>query len=249
MQVIPAIDLRFGRAVRLKQGDYEKEKFYSNDVVALAKMFEAAGAPRIHIVDLDGALAGKPTQFDIYRRIADSVSIPVQVGGGIRSMEALDKVFGAGIDRVVLGTVSVNKQQLVKDALAQYGANKIIIGLDVRHGMINVQGWTESTSVRVNDLIAVMIELGVGRFVFTDILRDGTLTEPNFESVLNIVEQMQKVASTARNKETPMLIVSGGIGKIEHLVRLKQMMVEGVIVGSAIYEGTIDLREAVVSVG
>ena len=249
MQVIPAIDLRFGNAVRLEQGDYEKEKIYSNDVVALAKMFEAAGAPRIQVVDLDGALIGEPTQLDIYRRIADAVSVPVQVGGGIRSMEALDKVLSAGIDRVVLGTISVTKQHLLSDALAQYGAKRIIVGLDARHGMINVKGWTESTSVRVNDLIAVMIDLGVERFVFTDILRDGTLTEPNFESVLDVIGEIQKNVLATGDGEKPMLIVSGGIGKIEHLVRLKQMRVEGVIVGSAIYEGTIDLGEAIGSVG
>ena len=249
MQVIPAIDLRLGQAVRLMQGDYDKEKVYSNDVVALAKRFEAAGAQRLHVVDLDGALAGKPTQLETYRRMAQSIGIPVQVGGGIRTMKDLEEVFGAGIDRVILGTVSVTNQELIKDAIAQYGKNKIVVGLDARQGMINVKGWTESTSVDMLDLITLMVDLGVGGFVFTDILRDGTLTEPNFESILNVFEHIQKITSQTGVKKAPMLIVSGGVGQIEHLVRLKHLDIDGVIVGSAIYEGAMDLREAIVSVG
>ena len=249
MEVIPAIDLREGKVVRLRQGDYQQQTTYSQDPVAVAQQFEAAGAPRLHIVDLDGALAGTPAQMSVYQQIARAVHIPIQVGGGLSTVEAVDQVVGAGVDRVVLGTVAVTDQRLVQEALARYGSSRIVVGLDARNGRIAVRGWTEATPLTAKQVMAVMAGMGVARFIYTDIARDGTLTEPNFEAVADMSQHAQALALGLPEHGTPLLIVAGGIGRMEHLLRLVPMGVEGVIVGSALYEGAIDLAHAIRTVG
>ena len=248
MEVIPAIDLRDGKVVRLHQGDYQRQTTYADDPVAVAQQFEAAGAPRLHVVDLDGALAGTPVHVHILQRIVQAVRIPVQMGGGLGSLEAVDQLISVGVERVVLGTGAVTDHRLVQAVAGRHGESRVVVGLDARDGLIAVKGWTEATSLTVQQLMATMAEMGVGRFIYTDIARDGTLTEPNFNAVAGVVQQARTLAAGHRHGPLS-IIAAGGIGSIEHLEQLATLGVEGAIVGSALYEGGIDLAQAIRLVG
>jgi phosphoribosylformimino-5-aminoimidazole carboxamide ribotide isomerase len=232
MEVIPSIDLKDGRCVRLYQGDYAKETVFSNDPVGTAQRWESLGAPRLHLVDLDGAASGEPRHLTVVAKIAATLRIPVQVGGGIRRMEMIEQYMKAGIKRVVLGTAAVENPKLVKEACLAFG-EAIVLGVDARDGFVAVRGWQDKTSVSAADLIQQMEALGARRFIYTDIARDGTLTEPNFQA---IAELMAKARSP--------IIASGGVTSIDHLRRLSQLGVEGAIIGRALYTGDIRLDEA-----
>lgn len=234
MEVIPAIDLRGGRCVRLYQGDYAQETVYSDDPVEVALRWQSMGAARLHVVDLDGAASGEPANLDVIGSIARSITMPLQLGGGIRSIEAIEKALGMGAGRVVLGTSAVGDPGLVETAYRQFGADAIIVGVDARDGMVATRGWLETSGVAAIDLARRMTSLGVRRFVYTDIARDGTMTEPNFQAI----EDLMKSADAS-------VIASGGVSTLEHLSRLAGLGVEGAIVGKALYEGAIDLREAI----
>jgi phosphoribosylformimino-5-aminoimidazole carboxamide ribotide isomerase len=232
MEVIPSIDLKGGRCVRLYQGDYAKETVFSNDPVGTAQRWESLGAPRLHVVDLDGAASGEPQHLTVIARIAATLRIPVQVGGGIRQMEMIEQYVKAGIKRVVLGTAAVENPKLVEEACLAFG-DAIVLGVDARDGFVAVRGWQDKTAVSAADLIKQMEALGARRFIYTDIARDGTLTEPNFQAIAGL---MAKTRSP--------IIASGGVTSIDHLRRLSQLGVEGAIIGRALYTGDIRLDKA-----
>ena len=233
MEVIPAIDLKDGRCVRLYQGDFQRESVYSEDPVRMARQWKKEGASRLHVVDLDGAATGVPHNTVIIERILKAVKIPIQVGGGIRGMDTLEHFLNIGVQRMVLGTAAVEDTVFVEKACERYG-DAIVIGVDVRDGYVATSGWTQSSDIPAMEFVGWMQGLGARRFVYTDISRDGTLTEPNFEAV----SQLLSLTSSS-------IIYSGGVSSIEHLLQLGELGVEGAIVGRALYTGDVDLRKAI----
>lgn len=239
MIVIPAIDLKDGRCVRLVQGRKEDETVYADDPVAVARRFAAAGAERIHVVDLDGAFDGKPKNWEHLKAIVEAVDVPVQTGGGIRSMEAIEHLLGFGVDRVILGTVALKDPDLVKQACRLFGADKVLVGIDARNGRVAVEGWVEESEVSAVRLAREMLDAGVREIVFTDISRDGMLSGPNLES-------LQEMLATGMR-----VVASGGVSSIDDLLaiaRLADRGVTGAIVGKAIYTGAVDLEQAIEAV-
>ena len=236
MEIIPAIDLRDGKCVRLYQGDYKQETVFSEDPVSVAEHWKSLGAKRIHIVDLDGAAAGKVCHAQTIADIIRAVGIPVQVGGGIRSMEAIEQLFAVGVARVILGTAAIENQDLVRESCKRFG-KRIIAGIDARDGYAATRGWLESSNLTALELVERMKAIGVGRFVYTDISRDGTLTEPNFAATAELVSKIDAK-----------VIAAGGISSIEHLQKLAAIGVEGAIVGRAIYTGHIDFKKALMTI-
>ncbi len=234
MEVIPAIDIKSGRCVRLYQGDYAKETVYAEDPVAVALRWQDEGAGRLHVVDLDGAATGEPVNLDAVSAIAATVGIPVQVGGGIRSLETARRLLGAGVERVVLGTAAVRDPGTVRTIVEDLGADRVVVAVDARDGRVAVQGWTEGTTMGAIDLVRDMQAQGVGRFLYTDISRDGTLTEPNFVAIGDL----------SGHTNLP-IQASGGVSTIDHIARLAVIGVEGAIVGRALYTADIDLRAAI----
>ena len=232
-EVIPAIDLRGGRCVRLYQGDFAKETVFSNDPVGVARRWEAAGAPRIHVVDLDGAASGSPVNTSIVEAIAGAVSIPIQVGGGLRTIEAIELLLARGAQRVVLGTSAAEDPALVGEAAQRFG-EAIVVGVDARDGLVATHGWVKAQAISAVDLIKRMEALDVRRFVYTDIVRDGALTGPAVDSIGDLL------ASTGAA-----IIASGGVSSLADLEQLAGLGIEGAIVGRAVYTGDVDLRRAV----
>src|SRR4030042_1398819 len=232
MEVIPAIDLRNGKCVRLYQGDYGKETVFSDDPVSMALRWQSEGAKRVHLIDLDGAAEGKPCNLDAIKKIIAAVRIPVQVGGGIRSLKTIEQLLSIGVGRVILGTVAVEKPELVKKACKKY-SEQIIVSIDAKDRQVATRGWLEKSQVTASDLAASMIDLGVKRIIYPEISRAGTLTSPNFAAVAELLSQVN----------VP-VIAAGGISSIEHLTRLSELRAEGAIVGKAIYTGDINLKEA-----
>ncbi len=236
MEIIPAIDLRGGRCVRLFQGDYDRETVFSDDPVATAQRWTDEGAPRLHVVDLDGAREGRPVNDAAVRAIIAAVPVPVQVAGGVRDLDAIERWLASGADRVVLGTAAVRDPALAAQAARRHG-ERLVVSVDGRDGYFAAQGWREQTDQRVEDLLRRFFELGVQRFIYTDIGVDGTLTAPNYGAVAALVQ-----ATPAK------LIAAGGVAEVEHLVRLADLGVEGAIVGRALYEGRVRLPEALAAV-
>ena len=214
MEVIPAIDLRGGKCVRLYQGDYARETVYSNDPLDTALRWVDMGASRLHIVDLDGARDGMPANLNAVERIAGAVDVPLHLGGGIRDKDTARAAIGAGV--------------------SEFGAESVIVSVDAKDGMVALRGWTEGSGALATELVADMAGQGVLRFLYTDISRDGTLTEPNFDGVSALV-----------NQGDIRLIAAGGIASVAHLERLAEIGAEAAVVGRAIYTGDIDLREAI----
>lgn len=230
MIVIPAIDLRDGRCVRLLQGDFNVESVYADDPVEVARRWERAGAPMIHVVDLDGAREGSPQQASVIQSIVGSVDLPVQVGGGVRSVEHIAALLKHGVERVILGTAAVENPDVVTGALEAYGPERVLIGVDARDGYVATNAWLDTTDVRAVDLVSRMRELGARWIIYTDIERDGTMSSPNFEAT-------SEVASLGVN-----VVASGGVSDREHLQRLATIPnVEAAIVGRALYTGDIQL--------
>lgn len=230
MIVLPAIDLRDGRCVRLEQGDYARETVFSDDPVAIAQRWQAAGAQMLHVVDLDGARAGEVRQLAAISAIVDALTIPVQVGGGIRTADHAAALFSAGVARIVVGTAAVEDPAFIARLLHTWGAERIVVGVDAREGVVATHGWLRTSGMPAEDLIVEMRERGVRRVVYTDIARDGMLATPNF-------------AATARAAARGVAVIaSGGVAAREHLVRLAAIPgVEGVIVGRALYTGDVVL--------
>ena len=233
MDVIPAIDLRNGNAVRLYQGDYARETVFGDDPAAVARTWEQQGVNRIHVVDLDGARAGAPVQAALAASIAQAVSIPVQFGGGVRELSHIESLLEAGIDRVILGTVAVEQPELVREACELFG-DRIVVGLDSREGRVAVRGWIEDTAVDTVELAARLVELGVSRFIHTDIARDGALEGPNVPAMQALINAVSPAA----------VIASGGVSGLDDIRALAAAQVEAVIVGRALYTGDLSLPDA-----
>jgi phosphoribosylformimino-5-aminoimidazole carboxamide ribotide isomerase len=206
---------------------------YNDDPLEVAARWQSLGAQRIHIVDLDGAAAGDVVNFDVIENIANAVQVPTQLGGGIRTLETITRVLKAGVERVILGTIAVENPELVKAACARY-PDSIIVSVDGRDGQVATRGWLQGTSLSVIELAQKMVELGVKRFIFTDIGRDGTLAGPNYAGIEELIEAVQLP-----------VIAAGGISSLENLRELKRLGVEGAIIGKALYTGDINLKEAV----
>jgi len=232
IEIIPAIDIRGGRCVRLYQGDYEQETVFSDDPVEVALHWQSLGAPRLHIVDLDGAFSGEVQNLDIITEIASAVLIPTQLGGGIRRLETIEQMLKAGIERVILGTAAVEDGELIRQACQKFGES-IIVGIDARDGCVSTHGWRKETKLRAIELAQSMVKLGVRRFIYTDINRDGTLTEPNFSATVELINAVKAP-----------IIASGGISSLKHLNTLKTLGAEGAIIGKALYTGDIDFKQA-----
>lgn len=237
MEVIPAIDLKGGRCVRLYQGDYNRETVFSDDPSRVALMWQEAGARRIHVVDLDGAREGRPTNLDALAGILAAVSVPVQLGGGIRTYEDVGKVLVMGLGRAILGTAAVEDPDMVARLCREFGPETVVVSVDARDGKVATRGWLKSTQIEATELLQQMSALGVERFVYTDVSRDGTLTEPNFAAIERLVKATGK-----------RIIAAGGVSRVEHLARLAEAGVEGAIIGRALYTGDIDLKEALEAV-
>ena len=232
-QILPAIDILAGQVVRLRQGRFDQVTVYNSDPVDQAKQFEAAGAEIIHVVDLDGALVGHPVNYDVVARIAAAVKIPIQVGGGIRSERSLERLFDAGATRAVLGTALIKDPDLVKRACTRWPG--IVAGIDAKDGRVAIEGWKQGTGVDVTEIVEALASLGVRRLVYTDIALDGMQGGPNIHAYERLV------ASTAAK-----VIASGGVTTIEDVRALAAINgVEGIIAGRSLYEGTLDLTEAI----
>ncbi len=234
MEIIPAIDLKAGRCVRLYQGDYEKETVYSDDPVSVSLRWQREGASRLHVVDLDGAASGELANLEVIEAISTQVNIPVQVGGGVRTSGAAKTLLGIGVDRVVLGTAAVQAPDLVARLCDEHGGERVVVAVDARDGRVAINGWTENTSVNASEMVEQMEGLGVVRFLYTDISRDGTLTLPNFEAIQELVERTRRP-----------ILASGGISSTEHIARLAAIGAEGAILGRSLYTGDIDLGSAI----
>jgi len=237
VEIIPAIDLRDGKCVRLYQGDYSMETVFSRDPVGTAMKWQSLGAMRLHIVDLDGAATGNLQNLNIISEIANTLLIPVQVGGGIREIKTIERLFKNGVDRVILSTSAVEDPEMVKEAYRRFNQS-IIIGIDAREGRLAIRGWQQETELGTVEFARSMVKLGAKRFIYTDISRDGTLTEPNFSAIFELIDSTRFP-----------VIASGGISSLIHLKVLNKLGVEGVIIGKALYTGDINLKQALDTVG
>ena len=236
MLIFPAIDIRGGKCVRLLKGDFAQETVFSDDPVAMARKWQQQGAQFLHLVDLDGALAGKSQNLATVRAILAVVTIPVELGGGIRTMANIDEVLALGVRRVILGSVAVHDPDLVKAACAKYG-NRVVVGIDAKDGIVAVDGWGVSGNVQVGSLAKAMAEAGVRTIIYTDIARDGTLEGVNVEATARLARE-----------SGIQIVASGGVKSVEDIRALKPYEkdgIEGVIVGKSIYMGTLDLQEAI----
>lgn len=233
IEIIPAIDIIGGQCVRLTQGDYSQRTVYSSDPVEIAKSYEAIGIRRLHVVDLDGAKAAAPQNLDTLRKIATATKLDIQYGGGIKSGEALEAVLAAGANRAICGSVAITAPDRFEGWLAAYGAEHIILGADTKAGKVAINGWQESTETDVQTIVRQFAECGLRQVICTDISRDGMLEGPNFDLYTTLESEFPEVDIT----------VSGGISSLDDIVRLDDMGLRSVIVGKAIYEGRITLKD------
>lgn len=233
MQILPAIDIKEGQAVRLFKGDFNQKTVVNPDVIGQSKIFAQAGIDFIHVVDLDGALDGRATNRDLIAKLKKESGLGVEVGGGIRTLEQIEDYLAVGIDRVIIGSMAVKNPDFVKAALEKFCSDKIVVGIDAKNGMVATEGWLETSNVDYISLAKAMEKIGVTLFVYTDVDRDGTLTGPNFEHYERLVAEL----TTAK------VIASGGIAEQSDLVKLQEIGVAGTIVGKAYYNGNISLEE------
>lgn len=232
MEILPAIDIRGGACVRLTQGDYDRETKYFDDPVAVATKWAQEGAKILHVVDLDGAKTGTPHIVEVIRNIAKSTHLPIQIGGGIRSAESAKALLNAGATRLIIGTIAIEKPELLSD-LVKLFADHIVVSLDAKQNEVVTRGWLRDTGRDLVTTAKSLIEVGVQRIIYTDTVRDGTLTEPNYK----VLEQLIK---TTKSK----IIAAGGVATVNHVKKLKSLGCSGVIIGKALYEKTISLPEA-----
>lgn len=246
MDLYPAIDLRAGRCVRLYQGDYDRETHYGDDPVQQALEFAAAGAPWIHVVDLDAARSGRATNLDVIARICDAVDVPVQSGGGVRTVEAAAALADAGVTRVVIGTAALEQPQLVAEVAAR---QPVAVGLDARGSDLASHGWEVRSGLDLATVAKGFADAGVQAFVVTEIARDGTLEGPSIDQLRSVLDALASFGDAA-----PAVIASGGVGTVDHLVQLAELAVDGrrlggAIVGRALYERAFTLTDALAAVG
>lgn len=234
MQLYPAIDLKNGQCVRLKQGEFKEITVYSDKPEEIAALWQEQGATYLHLVDLDGALAGHSVNEEVIRKIVNTVSIPVEIGGGIRSEEAIASMLSLGVARVIIGTKAVKQPEFIRDMIEKFGADRIVLGVDAKDGMVAVEGWETVSEITASDLCSRMKEYGIRHIVYTDISRDGMLIGPNVAYTKKLTD------------ETGLdVIASGGMSSMEDLRQLYEAGVQGAIIGKALYEKRIDLSEAV----
>jgi len=235
MIIYPAVDIREGRCVRLVEGRPDMETVYSDDPAAMARLWQEKGAQWLHLVDLDGAFCGTPKNMDVIKEIRQGVSIPIQIGGGIRDLNIVESLMEMGINRVIIGTMAINNPEMVAAACARYG-EAIAVGIDARDGKVAIEGWGVTAEKDAIDLALEMKALGVRRIIYTDIWRDGTLQGPNLEAV-------REMAGHTGIK----VIASGGISTLDDVkavIKLERLGVDGVIIGKSLYAGTVILEEA-----
>jgi phosphoribosylformimino-5-aminoimidazole carboxamide ribotide isomerase len=223
--------------VRLFQGDFAQETVFNDDPLGTALQWQSEGAMRLHIVDLDGAEQGNPQNLEVVRSIASTVFIPIEVGGGIRSISAMERLLKAGADRVVLGTAAVSSPEVVQEAVRRFG-EAVVVSVDARGGFVATHGWQEATEISVVDFARAMVKLGVRRFVYTNIERDGTMTEPDFAGLFQLIDATRFP-----------VIASGGVCSLLQLKVLRKLGAEGAIIGRALYTGDINLSQALQAVG
>lgn len=233
MLILPAIDLINGKCVRLKQGDYDQVTQYEVSPLLVAQDFEKAGAEFLHIVDLEGAKEGTTSNLETVLKVSQNVKMPIQIGGGIRNIEDAQKYLDNKIKRVILGTSVIEDLGLLKQIVKEYDASRVIVSLDVFGEKVAVKGWREVTEISLWDLLEDLKEIGIERIILTDIKRDGMLDGPNFELIQKVMERGVEV------------IVAGGVSRIEDVRQLRENGVYGAIIGKALYEGRIDLNEAI----
>ncbi len=236
MVILPAIDLRGGKVVRLRQGRADEETVFGDDPAAMARRWHSFGAEWLHLVDLDGAFEGASANIAAIRSIRTAVDMKIELGGGIRTIGHAEKLLSLGIDRVIFGTVAISDPQVIRRAVERFGANRVVVGIDARDGRVAVRGWTETSAVDATNLALQMREFGVERVVYTDISRDGTGHGVNVEATANL-------AKTTGLK----IIASGGVRELGDVVRLIEHEsdgIEGVIIGRALYDGAIELDKA-----
>ncbi len=238
MEIIPAIDLLNGKCVRLNQGNYNEVTKFNSDPVKQAQIWESQGARRLHLVDLDGAKTGEPLNDLTIKKIKRSISIPIQLGGGIRSIDRAKELLGIGIDRIILGTIAIENPELVK-VLSQEYPRRVAVGIDAKKGMVATRGWLKQSEISSLELAKRLNDLELAAIISTDIATDGTLKGPN-------VQALREITEISVNP----VIASGGIGSIADLISLSDFEnegIEGIIVGRALYDGSIDLKEALLA--
>lgn len=238
MEIIPAIDLLNGKCVRLNQGNYNEVTKFNSDPVKQAQIWENQGAKRLHLVDLDGAKTGEPINDRTINEIKKSIKIPIQLGGGIRSIDRAKELFGIGIDRIILGTIAIENPELVK-VLSQEYPKRVAVGIDAKEGMVATRGWLKQSKIRALELAKRLNDLELAAIISTDIATDGTLNGPN-------VHALREIAEISINP----VIASGGIGSIADIISLagfENEGFEGIIVGRALYDGSINLKEAILT--
>ncbi|NLK74560.1 MAG: 1-(5-phosphoribosyl)-5-[(5-phosphoribosylamino)methylideneamino]imidazole-4-carboxamide isomerase [Clostridiales bacterium] len=234
MRIFPAIDIKDGKCVRLSQGRFDNVLIYSDTPLNIAKLWEAQGASFIHIVDLDGALVGYSVNDEVIKTIVSEVKIPVQVGGGIRTIKDIEHKLSLGVDRVIIGTKAVNDPGFINEAIQSFGADRIVIGIDAKDGLVAIEGWETISNYNAISLALDMKKLGVKTIVYTDISKDGMLQGPNITHTNEIAK------ATGLN-----IIASGGISSLKDLELLQEIAIYGAIIGKALYENKIDLVKAI----
>ena len=237
MEIIPAIDIRDGKCVRLYQGDYDQETIFDEDPIDVAMRWKSQGASWLHVIDLDGAASGEPKNITTVEDIIRTADLQIELGGGLRQEKIIADMLYKGVKRVILGTIAIENPTLVKNLCHSFG-DAVLVALDAREGRISTHGWQNNTAVDVLHFAQQAMKLGVGRFIYTDIQRDGTLTEPNFDSIKKLITELK----------VP-VIASGGISKLEHVRRLSDLGADAAIIGKALYTGDINLHEAIIESG
>jgi phosphoribosylformimino-5-aminoimidazole carboxamide ribotide isomerase len=235
MLIIPAIDIKNGKCVRLYQGREDRETVYGDNPGAMAVRWQQCGAQYLHVVDLDGAFRGAPQNLRTVKELLEQVTVPIEFGGGLRDIGIIRQVFKMGVDRVVLGTAAIRDRDFLGAAVKEFG-RQIFVGLDIREGLLAIEGWTKIAGVSPRQILPELQEIGVGGVVCTDVLTDGTLSGPNF----NALDEILASCSIS-------VIASGGVSSVEHVSRLKALRggaLFGVIIGRALYSGDLELREA-----
>lgn len=236
MKIIPAIDIRDGKCVRLFQGDYARETIYADSPVTMALKWKKQGAKILHIVDLDGAKNGKLINLEAIKKIIRETGLPVQIGGGIRNIASIKRLIEAGVSKIILGTIAIEDKVLFRSIINKY-QKKIIVSLDTNNNRLMTNGWLQTRSLDLIKVVKQLEKIGINTIIYTDVSRDGTLTEPNY-----------KMIDIIRKNTNMDLIIAGGISSIEQIKKLRVMGVKGVIVGKALYEGKIILKEVIKNV-
>jgi phosphoribosylformimino-5-aminoimidazole carboxamide ribotide isomerase len=239
VKLYPAIDMLDGKAVRLTKGDFDVKKVYDEDPLSAARAWVKDGARRLHVVDLDGAKAGTPANLEHLRRIVSELDVPVQFGGGLRTMDSIEQALDAGAQRVILGTAAFTDPDLLDQALEKHGESRVVVSVDVRDGRVSIEGWTKAATIEVRDVFGRLIERGVSELAYTNVDRDGMLGGLDFDAI----------AATAQAAKGAKLIYSGGIGELSDLEGLakvggSQAGLDGVIVGKALYERRFTVAQA-----